>query len=71
MSVCARALTTARNQAKRNGEPTDRAAFIESIGQHFRVVGYDGKTLWEGDAHCSWCARVESIKAQRSQQVLL
>lgn len=62
MSVCAAFLTAARRVAIANKTPTDRACGVLEDGfGGFVVESYEGKIVWQGDAHCKYCARAEAI----------
>jgi hypothetical protein len=69
MSICARFLSAARKVAKSNGEWTDRACGVLQSGSYYFVESYDGKIVWEGNAHCRYCARAEAISHMAGKQV--
>lgn len=67
MNSCQAFLSATRQDARKNGTWTDRAAdCLDNGGDYHLVKSYEGKVLWEGIAHCRWCARVEAINYQAS-----
>lgn len=44
-----------------HGNPTDRGWAVVSSGDYHLIQDHDGKTVWEGKAHCRYCARAEAI----------
>lgn len=62
MSTCASFLSASRQVAKKDGGWTDRACEVLDNGRgYYLVKSYEGKVIWEGDAHCRYCARAEAI----------
>ena len=62
MNMCAAFLTASRRVAKKNGGWTDRAcAVLEQGAEYYAVESYEGEIVWEGKAHCRYCARAEAI----------
>jgi hypothetical protein len=65
VSLCAQFLSAARKVAKERKGWTDRGCAVlgdgGSIG--YFVEDSDGLIVWEGDAHCRYCARSEAISA--------
>lgn len=59
--MCSHFLVAARRVAKQNGTPTDRGCDVLTSGKYHLVQDAEGKTVWEGDAHCKFCARTEAI----------
>ena len=59
---CQVALSDARAEARRNKGWTDRAcAVLERGGDYYRLEDEHGELVWEGQAHCRWCARTQAI----------
>jgi hypothetical protein len=64
VSLCAAFLTAARRVAKESGGWTDRACAVLGDGSvGYFVENFEGVMVWEGDAHCKYCARSEAIAA--------
>lgn len=66
MNTCASFLSASRAVAKKNGDWTDRGCAVLGGGEgtlrgYFFVETYEGKIVWEGNAHCRYCARAEAI----------
>lgn len=62
MSICAQFLTASRKVAQRERGWTDRGcAVLEQMPGHYAVESYEGDIVWEGEAHCRYCARAEAI----------
>jgi hypothetical protein len=61
MSLCAQFLTAARKVAREKKAWTDTACAVLGDPHHFFVESYEGKIVWEGPAHCKYCARAEAI----------
>lgn len=62
MSLCAQFLSAARKVAKQRKGWTDRGCAVLDGGGDYRVVeDFDGVIVWEGEAHCRYCARAEAI----------
>jgi hypothetical protein len=66
MSICAQFLSAARKVAKADGRWTDRGCAVlggstVSLSGYYFVETYEGKIVWEGEAHCRYCARAEAI----------
>ena len=63
MSVCAQFLSAARKVAKDRKGWTDRGCAVLGDGgaTGYFVEDFEGIIVWEGDAHCRYCARAEAI----------
>jgi hypothetical protein len=61
MNTCAAFLTASRRVAQKNKSWTDRACGVLQSGDYYFVESYEGKIVWEGKAHCKYCARAEAI----------
>lgn len=65
-NMCSHFLVASRAVAKKNGTPTDRGFAVlggstKALDGYFFVESYEGKIVWEGKAHCRYCARAEAI----------
>ena len=62
MSTCAAFLSASRAVARKNKQWTDRACAVLDQGLGcYAVESYEGEIVWEGKAHCRYCARAEAI----------
>lgn len=62
MSICAQFLSAQRTVARKNGDWTDRSCAVLDQGFGcYAVESYEGVIVWDGKAHCRWCARSEAI----------
>lgn len=62
MNTCQAFLTASRHVAKKHNDWTDRACGVLDNGHgYYAVESYEGKIVWEGNAHCRYCARAEAI----------
>lgn len=66
MSLCAQFLSAARKVAKQSNGWTDRGCAVlggstKALDGYYFVESYEGKIVWEGSAHCRYCARAEAI----------
>jgi len=60
--TCQAFLSARRAVARKNNEPTDRGCAVLDQGLGcYAVESYEGKIVWEGKAHCKYCARAEAI----------
>ena len=70
MSICAQFLGASRKVAKQNNSWTDRACgVLRQGGDWFVVESYEGKIIWEGKAHCAYCARAEAISKMAGKEL--
>lgn len=71
MSLCAQFLSAARKVARDRGGWTDKACAVLGNGGSlgYFVETYEGKIVWEGDAHCKYCARAEAISHMAKDDV--
>lgn len=70
MNTCQAFLSASRAVAKKNGGWTDRAcAVLRQGGDYHAVESYEGEIVWEGKAHCSYCARAEAINHMAGKEV--
>lgn len=62
-AICRSFLVASRAVAKKNGTPTDKGFGVTHTTDrsYWLVQDAKGKTLYEGDAHCGYCARSEAI----------
>ena len=60
--TCPQLLSELRRAALKRKAWTDRACAVleRGIGK-FAVESYEGQIVWEGDAHCTCCARIKAI----------
>jgi hypothetical protein len=60
--TCPQLLSALRKAAHKRQAWTDRAcAVLERGGGTFAVESYEGRIVWEGVAHCTFCARIKAI----------
>lgn len=60
--TCQAFLTASRAVARKRKGWTDQAcAVLEDGFGGYTVEAYDGSIVWQGDAHCRYCARAEAI----------
>lgn len=68
--TCAAFLSAARKVARDAGDWTDRScAVLEQMTGYYAVESYEGEIVWEGKAHCRYCARAEAIAAKAGKEV--
>lgn len=69
-NLCEHFLTASRRVAKARKGWTDRAcAVLDSGLGSYAVEDYNGRIVWEGDAHCKTCARAEAIAHMAGKEV--
>ena len=66
MNLCAKFLSASRKVAKDRKGWIDRGCAVlggdtKALSGYFFVESYEGKIVWEGNAHCRYCARTEAI----------
>jgi hypothetical protein len=62
--ICPQLLSVLRKAAQKRKAWTDRAcAVLERGSGRFAVESYEGQVVWEGEAHCTNCARIKAICA--------
>jgi hypothetical protein len=60
--TCPQLLSELRRAALKRKAWTDRAcAVLERGSGKFAVESYEGRIVWEGEAHCTFCARIQAI----------
>jgi hypothetical protein len=60
--TCPQLLSVLRKLAQKRKAWTDRAcAVLERGNGRFAVESYEGQIVWEGEAHCTNCARIKAI----------
>ena len=70
MSLCALFLTASRKVAQKRNGWTDRACAVLDGGMgDYTVEDYAGKIVWQGSAHCRYCARAEAISHMADTEV--
>jgi hypothetical protein len=42
---------------------------LDNGADYYAVESYEGKIVWEGKAHCRWCARAEAITHLAGKEV--
>ena len=66
-NLCLKFLVAARMVAKQAGRRTDRGFGVVDNGRdYFLVQAADGENVFEGTAHCRWCARAEALNQDAS-----
>lgn len=60
--TCPQLLSVLRKAAHQRHAWTDRAcAVLERERGSFAVESFEGNIVWEGEAHCAFCARIDAI----------
>jgi hypothetical protein len=67
MTLCAKLLTAVRKVAREKREWTDQACAVLGDPRHFVVESYEGKIVWQGPAHCKYCARAEAVRSHSGE----
>lgn len=60
-NMCSHFLFASRRTAEKNGTRTDRAMVVLGDEHCYFVESFEGEIVWEGQAHCKFCARAEAI----------
>lgn len=60
-NTCGAFLTASRRVAEKRKGWTDRGCAVLGDDGYFFVETLAGKIVWEGTAHCKYCARAEAI----------
>lgn len=61
MNMCLMFLVASRKVATNSGNRTDTGCAVLGDSSWYFVEDSDGVIVWEGDAHCKYCARSEAI----------
>jgi hypothetical protein len=70
--TCQQFLSACRKGARERKGWTDRACgVLDNGGDYFVVEDEHGEFVWEGKAHCRWCARAEAIGKMADAEYIL